>query len=90
MRRRVLRQHKLCAAFVAVTGCGDNDFEEERRQNDVSSDWDGDRLLAFLFFLDGAGLSKDGIAAGIEGDRKYVAVLQVPTAIWAGKDKQGK
>lgn len=94
MRRSVLRQHKLCAAFVAVTGCGDKDFEEERRQNDVIKDWDGDRLFgAFLVFLDGEGLSIEGIAAGIEGERKYVAELQVPSAkvqsIGAGRDKQG-
>lgn len=113
MRRKVLRQHKLCAAFVAVTGWGDRDFEDDRRQNDVIRDCDGERLLAF-FFLDflfvfrnvvEEGLSIDGIAAGIEGERKYVVemlvlvallavALQIPAAklqsMGAGKDKQGK
>lgn len=94
MRRSVLRQHKLCAAFVAVTGCGDKDFEAERRQNDVIKDCDGDLLFAFLPFVDVVGLSVDGIAAGIEGERKCLAVLNVPTpdsqSIGAGRDKHGK
>lgn len=43
MRRHVfvLRQHKLCAAFVrAAAGCGDKDFDVDKRQIDVIIDSD--------------------------------------------------
>lgn len=51
-------------------------------------------MVAFLFFLDEQGFSiEDGIAAGMEGDRKYVVAvvpIVVSQSIGAGKDKQGK
>lgn len=48
-------------------------------------------MLAFLIFLDVQGFSiEDGIAAGIEGERKYVAVVDISQSMGAGRDRQGK
>lgn len=98
MRRQVfaLRQHKFCAAFVLATGWGDKDFDVDKRQIDVIKDRDGD-----LLFADSRSEATDGMAAGNDGERKYVAADDEDEAVTAsarnspplsrggGNDKRG-